>query len=155
MRRISRGTMLVGALLLAACAGTPDLGEVPEGHLLEEAVAAVSSEIAVHRNRIAASRTMDELLGELARHETASSPLYLELGRRVGDMDGCADVAARGALAALMRGIEATERGRAEALAGATSVGDARRLATVYADGVAANIGQIVAVCVEQDGCYP
>jgi hypothetical protein len=149
------GSLVALSLGLLGCADTQPLAALDDDHPLATAVTAVSGELDAHRARVQGLTSRDALRVELARHEGSVRPLYDELRERVDEMTSCAAPASRVELVALVSGIEATERGRAAAIADARSFAHARLIAEVYAAGIAANVERIVTVAVEQDGCRP
>lgn len=145
---------LAAFLLVAACADSPTLGVMPEGHPLEVAITAASDEIGMHRANLAASTSMAMLANEIQRHDGMTPILYREIGTRVGDMGGCASPGAAAELASLVRGLKATELGRDEAIQGMTALGQARDIADAYASGIGENLERIETLAGGQASCF-
>jgi hypothetical protein len=142
-------------LIVAACSQAPAVGpSMPEGHPLEQAIVAVDDEIDVHRENVAAATSIETLGAEVARHKASAAPLYRELGSRVVEMHECAAPGVGDELAGLMRGIEATERGRDEGMRRNQTVVAARAMVETYAAGIEDSVARIGALAAAQAGCF-
>ena len=145
------------ALCLAAAACTDAhslVGTSGEVSPMGDGAALAADELELHRANVEASATLSELHAEIDRHKAAAEPMYYMLRVRLGGLSTCASKTALAQMQAWMRGIEATELGRDDALVGMQKMGQARYTAGFYADGVSGLLDKIVTLSSEQRGCY-